>query len=117
MKKEYDFSKGERGKFYRPDVELNIPVYLDPDVAKLVPKRARTTDAGIGAVVNEWLRKEIKFGPSPARKRKVRRASPANTQHPPPASKLPDRTRRKHPATAATAPGYPPRSTPQSRAS
>jgi len=29
MRKEYDFSKGERGKFYRPDVELNIPVYLD----------------------------------------------------------------------------------------
>jgi hypothetical protein len=29
MKSEYDFSKGERGKFYRPDVELNIPVYLD----------------------------------------------------------------------------------------
>jgi DNA primase len=34
MKKEYDFSKGERGKFFRPDAELNIPVYLDPDVAK-----------------------------------------------------------------------------------
>ncbi len=25
MKKEYDFSKGERGKFFRPDLELNIP--------------------------------------------------------------------------------------------
>jgi len=34
MKKEYDFSKGERGKFFRPDAELNIPVYLEPDVAK-----------------------------------------------------------------------------------
>lgn len=34
MKKEYDFSKGERGKFFRADAELNIPVYLDPDVAK-----------------------------------------------------------------------------------
>jgi len=29
MKSEYDLSKSERGKFYRPDVELNIPVYLD----------------------------------------------------------------------------------------
>ncbi len=36
MKKEYDFSKGERGKFYRPGVELNIPVYLESDVAKVV---------------------------------------------------------------------------------
>jgi restriction system protein len=34
MKKEYDFSKGERGKFFRPDVELNIPVYPDPQVAR-----------------------------------------------------------------------------------
>jgi hypothetical protein len=25
MKPEYDFSKGERGKFYRPDAKLNIP--------------------------------------------------------------------------------------------
>lgn len=31
MKKEYDFSKGERGKFYRPDVELYLPIYIEPD--------------------------------------------------------------------------------------
>jgi len=29
MKKEYDFSKGERGKFYKPDLELYLPIYLD----------------------------------------------------------------------------------------
>ena len=71
MKKEYDFSKGERGKFYRPGVELNIPVYLEPDVAKVIRKRARTTDASIGTVVNEWLRKEIRSA-NPAHRRKVR---------------------------------------------
>jgi hypothetical protein len=32
MKEEYDFSKGERGKFYRPNITLNLPVYLDQDV-------------------------------------------------------------------------------------
>jgi len=32
MKAQYDFSKGERGKFYRPDAALNLPLYLDPDV-------------------------------------------------------------------------------------
>jgi len=37
MKKEYDFSKGERGKFYKPDVQLNLPVYLEPDVKKHFP--------------------------------------------------------------------------------
>lgn len=59
MKKEYDFSKGRRGRFYQPGVELNIPVYLEPDVAKAVRERARKGDASIGAVVNEWLRKDI----------------------------------------------------------
>ncbi len=60
MKKEYDFSKGERGKFYRPGVELNIPVYLEPDVAQVVRERARKKDASIAAVVNDWLRLDIR---------------------------------------------------------
>ena len=71
MKKEYDFSKGQRGKFYRPGVELNIPVYLEPDVAKVVRQRARKTDASIGTVVNEWLRKDIRSA-SPSRNLKIR---------------------------------------------
>lgn len=70
MKKEYDFSKGERGKFYRPGVELNIPVYLEPDVAAAVRERAKKIDASIGAVVNEWLRKDIR-SKSETRKRKA----------------------------------------------
>ena len=60
MKNEYDFSKGKRGKFYRLGAELNVPVYLEPDVAKVVRERARRTDASVGAVVNDWLRKDIK---------------------------------------------------------
>ncbi len=34
MKKEYDFSKGERGKFYRPGGALNIPAYPASDSHK-----------------------------------------------------------------------------------
>jgi hypothetical protein len=37
MKKEYDFSKGERGKFFRPDAKLNLPVYLEPDLRNYFP--------------------------------------------------------------------------------
>ena len=37
MKKEYDFSKGERGKFYRPGAKLNLPVYLEPDLRDYFP--------------------------------------------------------------------------------
>ena len=32
MKSEYDFSKGERGRFYNPDAVFSFPVYLEPDV-------------------------------------------------------------------------------------
>jgi len=70
MKKEYDFSKGERGKFYRPGAELNIPVYLEPDVAEFVRERAKKSDASIAAVVNDWLRKDIRSR-SQLRKRKA----------------------------------------------
>ena len=37
MKKEYDFSKGERGKFFRPGARLNLPVYLEPDLRDYFP--------------------------------------------------------------------------------
>jgi hypothetical protein len=69
MKSEYDFSKGERGKFYHPDVELNIPVYLDSDVAHVVRQYADKGKTEIGVLVNEWLRRDIK---SLARSRKVK---------------------------------------------
>ena len=31
MKAEYDFSKGERGKFYNPKAVFNVPIYLEKD--------------------------------------------------------------------------------------
>lgn len=61
MKKEYDFSRGERGKFYRSDIELNLPVYLESDVAKFVQKYARKKNIDTQAVVNELLRKDIEL--------------------------------------------------------
>ena len=42
MKKEYDFSKGERGKFYRPDAELFLPVYLEQDTAEILRKFSKS---------------------------------------------------------------------------
>lgn len=45
MKKTYDFSKGERGKFYHPDAELSIPIYLEPDVAKAFRSSAAVSQA------------------------------------------------------------------------
>ena len=59
MRKEYDFSKGERGKFYRPGVELNLPIYLEPDVAKFVRELAKAKNEEIETLVNNWLRQDI----------------------------------------------------------
>jgi hypothetical protein len=56
MQKEYDFSKGVRGKFHRPDVRLNLPVYLDDDIAEFVQKYAKQKKVDVQTVVNEILR-------------------------------------------------------------
>ncbi|MGH2568412.1 MAG: hypothetical protein ACRDGA_08745 [Bacteroidota bacterium] len=57
MKKEYNFSKAERGKFYHPGLELNLPIYLDKDVAKVVHLVARKKKTDAQTVVNRVLRK------------------------------------------------------------
>ncbi|MCL0066069.1 hypothetical protein M1N79_04245 [Dehalococcoidia bacterium] len=59
MKKEYDFSKGERGKFYRPDAELNFPIYLEPEIADFIRSLAGEKDTDIETIVNDWLRRDI----------------------------------------------------------
>jgi hypothetical protein len=59
MKKEYDFSKGERGKFYHPEVELHLPVYLDPDVSAFLQALSEKTGTEVERLVNDWLRKDI----------------------------------------------------------
>lgn len=56
MKKEYDFSKGVRGKFYHPNVRLNLPVYLDDDIAEFIQKYAKQRKVDVQTVVNEILR-------------------------------------------------------------
>jgi len=59
MKKEYDFSKGERGKFFHPDIKTNLPIYLDSDISDFVQKIAQRKNTDVETVVNKWLRKNI----------------------------------------------------------
>ncbi len=40
MKKEYDFSKEKRGKFFNQDAELCLPVHLEPDIVDFMRKIA-----------------------------------------------------------------------------
>ena len=61
MRKEYDFSKGERGKFYRLDMKLNIPIYLDEEVSAFIEKIASRKGIDRSLVVNEILKSDIKL--------------------------------------------------------
>jgi hypothetical protein len=58
MKKEYDFSQGVRGKFFQPDAEFNLPIYLEPEIAAFVSKLAAERDIDRSSVVNLLLRKD-----------------------------------------------------------
>jgi len=61
MKEEYDFSKGERGKFYKPDAVFSFPFYLEPDIDDFMNKLANEKDVNVQELVNEWLRVNIKL--------------------------------------------------------
>jgi hypothetical protein len=59
MREEYDFSKGERGKFYRPDIQLNLPIYLEGEVKEFIEKIARKKGTDMNSVVNDLLRGDM----------------------------------------------------------
>ena len=61
MKAEYDFSKGERGKFYHPDAIFSFPVYLEPDVNDFMNRLADEREIDVQDLVNEWLRVNIRL--------------------------------------------------------
>ena len=61
MKKEYDFSKGERGKFYSSEAVFSFPVYLEPDVDEFLSNLAEEKGIDVQQLVNEWLRVNIKL--------------------------------------------------------
>jgi hypothetical protein len=61
MRKEYDFSKGERGKFYNKDANLNIPVYLEPKILSFVESIAAKRKTDISTVVNDLIKTDMKI--------------------------------------------------------
>ncbi len=61
MKRDYDFSKGVRGKFHNPDGEFNLPIYLDREVADFVEKLSVEKKVDRSQVVNNLLRKDMEI--------------------------------------------------------
>lgn len=61
MKKEYDFSKGERGKFYNPGANINLPIYLEPENHAFVENIAKKKHSDLTTVVNELIKSARKI--------------------------------------------------------
>lgn len=61
MKKEYDFSKAERGKFYRKNAEVRLPIYLEARLQKQVEGLASRTGRDMGEVVNQIVETEMRL--------------------------------------------------------
>lgn len=59
MPSEIDFSEGARGKFYRRNAKLNLPVYLDADIQAYLTAIASRKGVALSELTNEILRNEI----------------------------------------------------------
>jgi hypothetical protein len=59
MKKEYDFSRAERGKFHSPAEEPDIPIYLDKKVREYYGKLAARGKTNIARIINRVLREDM----------------------------------------------------------
>ena len=61
MKREYDFSKAERGKFYKRGAILRLPIYLDTTVQDEVEDLAKRTGRNVRDVVNRIVREQVRL--------------------------------------------------------
>ena len=61
MKKEYEFSKGVRGKFHNPDGEFNLPIYLDREIFEFVERLSVEKNVDRSQIVNKLLRKDMEL--------------------------------------------------------
>lgn len=61
MKKHYDFSKAEVGKYYRPLASLELPVYLDQSLKEDLFKLSQQSGKDINLLVNDLLKKDLEL--------------------------------------------------------
>lgn len=61
MKKEYDLSKAVRGRFYRKNAKIVLPVYLEQDVQSFVQSIAESKQSDISTIVNEILKSDMRL--------------------------------------------------------
>jgi hypothetical protein len=61
MPREIDFSGGMRGKFYRKDTQLQLPIHLETSVQNTLAALANAKGVDLSVFVNELLKKNIEL--------------------------------------------------------
>ena len=61
MPAEVDFTGAARGKFYRPNLRLKPPVYLDAEVQDYLNAIAAKKGLPLSQIVSDLLKKEIEI--------------------------------------------------------
>jgi cytidylate kinase len=61
MRRNYDFSKGVRGKFYREGAQLRLPIYLDAKLQKQLERLAQKNGKDVSELVNQLLQREVEL--------------------------------------------------------
>jgi len=61
LKSRYDFSKAERGKFYRKEASLRLPIYLDGQLQKRLERIAQKKGQDLDEVVRDLLTKDVEL--------------------------------------------------------
>ena len=56
---EIDFTAGMRGKFYRPEATLNLPISLDTDVLGYSAEVVAKKGLPVSELANDLLKREI----------------------------------------------------------
>jgi hypothetical protein len=59
MPAEIDFSGGTRGKFYRPNARLHLPVYLEAEVQENLAALAAKKGMTLSDLANDMLKQDL----------------------------------------------------------
>ncbi|NLO19674.1 MAG: hypothetical protein GX121_07355 [Ignavibacteria bacterium] len=58
MKEHYDFSEGEKGKFFVPEEKIELPIYLNDNNRNYYLELARSKNIPVSKLINNILAKE-----------------------------------------------------------
>lgn len=61
MKRDYDFSRAVRGKFFRKGTELNVPIYVDGPMHKRLKRLAKKRGKPVTDLVNQLLKRDLEL--------------------------------------------------------